>query len=177
MQQAVPQFLAGGFVNLTQLFSTSCQCCSHGWDKLENIWDFLPWAPEGWPLTDERPGSIHTVCLSVLPWVWDLQAGTGVVQGIDQNRKNMKGHSEITSVFLTSKAVWTYFPFFLCRLLGNVIDFWQQDDPVSLTVAKGAHSFQWASVGQWECWWSSVEWRVWELRRVPLCVCPCIYFW
>lgn len=69
MQQAVPQCLAGGFVNLNQLFSTSCQCCSHGWDKLENLWDFLPWAPEGWPLTDERPGSIHTVCLSVLPWV------------------------------------------------------------------------------------------------------------
>lgn len=64
IQQTVPLFLVKGFVNLNQLFSASCQCCTHGWNKLENLWNFLPWATEGWPRTDGRPGSIDTLCLS-----------------------------------------------------------------------------------------------------------------
>lgn len=108
---------------------------------------FLPLGPRGMA-PDCWEAWVHAHLLSVLPCVPDPQAGTGAVQGIHRNKKHEVRFRSMTSVFLSSKAVWTYFPFSLCRLLGNILGFWQQDDPVSLTVAKVARSFQCASVGE-----------------------------
>lgn len=82
---------------------------------------------------------VCTHVMSVLPFVWDPQADTRVVQGMDQNRK--KKWSEIQKYEFCFSNLWSSTDLF-SFLLVQTWFLTEQDDPASLTVAQWARAFQ-----------------------------------